>query len=321
MKLTPIKNQLENNKQKKLFENTVFSVNHPSYWFGLNSERRMNKKAMLRILEAFIGIMLILSVVLILMYQQRNDFSNQDEIARLQRDILNFISKDDALRGQILSNQLYGTDEKVKLLMPYGYQYYLKLCNYNDICSLGCYVKGEVYSYETLIVANLTYYVPEQAKKLKLFMWYGAWPDGCARSNYTRPGEIVLPELPGVANLVPSFTFGTPYTWLNPSDGVTYIRINWTINVQETAGVNWYIRNFTRCWTIPPVSFGGKPCLTDTYSDNSRNATKDKPYIKESYAGIPPIAQYAGDIYNFTYGGQDANGNVLSTPVYTIQFP
>ena len=131
--------------------------------------------------------MLILSVVLILMYQQRNDFSNQDEIARLQRDILNFISKDDALRGQILSNQLYGTDEKVKLLLPYGYQYYLKLCNYNDICSLGCYVKGEVYSYETLIVANLTYYVPEQAKKLKLFMWYGAWPDGCARSNYTAP--------------------------------------------------------------------------------------------------------------------------------------
>ena len=278
---------------------------------------KRDKKAMLRILEAFIAIMLILSVVLILMYRQRADFGNQDEIARLQRDILNFISKDDSLRGQVLSNQLYGVNETVNLLIPYGYKYYLRVCNYDHICSLGCYVKDEVYGYETLIVANLTHYNPEQAKKLKLFMWYGDWPEGCT-ADYGAPGVVVEP---GVANLVPSFTFGSPYNWRNPADGITYTRINWTITIQETAGVNWYSRNFTRCWTIPPVSFGGKPCLTDTYLDNSRNATLNNPYIRNSYANNPITAQYAGNIYNFTYTGQDENGNILSTPVYTIQFP
>ena len=271
-----------------------------------------DKKAILRILEAFIAIMLILSVVLILMYRQRADFSNQDEIARLQRDILNFISKDDSMRGQILSDQLYGVDEKVKLLMPYGYKYYLKICNYKDICSLGCYVPSEVYSYETLIVANLTYYVPEESKKLKLFMWYGAWPSDCPVPNYTRP--IVVGE-PGVANVVTSLTHIVYASATNVNiGGYVYPLVHYYNHYREFTVTNGIGVNLTKrqlCGLYEPrcVNITANIRVNNTYT-----------MINGQFYTLSEDTNPNNDYNEFalTYFGIDDLGNSVIVPFQTL---
>ncbi|MDP1729430.1 MAG: hypothetical protein Q8L27_04465, partial [archaeon] len=128
------------------------------------------------------------------------------EIGKLQRYTLDYVSNDNLLRGQVLGGYLGGVNDKLQPIIPGDYSYLIKTCpynlTYNDICSLGFIVPGEVYSDDTLLFANLTYYNPEQAVKLKIFIWPGEFPEGKSAPDYywNKPASTCSDDCSAIGN-------------------------------------------------------------------------------------------------------------------------
>jgi hypothetical protein len=147
----------------------------------------MSKRSWMRIVEAFIAVILIMTIMVIVIQRQNIGNNSLEEIQIKQKNILNLVSRDEVLRGELLSWKAELTNEKIKYLVPQGYNYSIELCKYDSICSLNFTVKTDVFSDETLIVANLTHYMPDEAVKLKLFFWRGPFPEGQQPHNYSEP--------------------------------------------------------------------------------------------------------------------------------------
>jgi len=132
------------------------------------------KKGWIRIVEAFAAILLILTVVLLILSRQRSDNLRADEITKLERYVLDYVSEDDTLRAYALSGNALGIENGVKELIPTWLNYQIRTCyvnkTYEDICAFdGIRPSEQVYANEVLIVANLTHY--QNATKVKLFLW------------------------------------------------------------------------------------------------------------------------------------------------------
>ena len=130
-----------------------------------------NKHAWLRIVEAFIGIMIVLSVALILISRQTNQTNTEEELTRLLRATVDYISHDEAMRTQILANDTSKVNEKIGQILPSWINFSSNICDSGSACpNPAGIIKKAVYSDEVLIVTNLTY-TPENASKLRVFMW------------------------------------------------------------------------------------------------------------------------------------------------------
>lgn len=132
-----------------------------------------NKKAWLRIIEAFIAVLMVLGVILVIISKQNSEASRADEITKLQKQILDYVSRDEGLRNEVLSGNanLPQINALVNRTIPPWIAYNVSLCKPQDICTIPFYkqnITQEVYTNEILIVANLTTY---KAWKLKLFFW------------------------------------------------------------------------------------------------------------------------------------------------------
>ena len=162
----------------------------------INFKKRTNKHGWMRIIEAFIAIILIMTVMVVVIQRQRIGLNSVEEIQIKQRNIINLIARDDALRSEILSWTATQTNEKLKYLVPTGYNYSIELCNYNQMCSLNFTVPTAVFTEETIIISNLTYYIPNSGVKLKLFFWKGPFPAGQVPHNYSEPFPHEEPGVP-----------------------------------------------------------------------------------------------------------------------------
>jgi hypothetical protein len=130
-----------------------------------------NKKGWIKILEAFIAIVLIVSTMLIIFSNQKKQVDRPEEMSVLLSSTLDVVSRDDSLRSQILANDASGVNITIEKIIPSWIAYSSKICNYNDICSNPAgYIDKAVYSEEILVVANLTY-IANTPKKLKIFFW------------------------------------------------------------------------------------------------------------------------------------------------------
>ncbi|MBM3247791.1 hypothetical protein FJZ17_04620 [Candidatus Pacearchaeota archaeon] len=133
---------------------------------------RKNKKAWLRIVEAFIAIMLILSTLLVLLSRQGSNSEVEKEINLLQSNILNSIGKDDYLREQILADDSSGVKAYVGNVTPSWINYSVKICQPLDVCPINVapeLLDGKsIYSQNILITASIT---NADSKQLKLFFW------------------------------------------------------------------------------------------------------------------------------------------------------
>ncbi len=126
-----------------------------------------NKKAWLRIVEATIAILIIASVLFIMI--TREPKKDPIDIHDMQRFILEQISSNDTLRGEILQGQTTAkTDAFINDIKPSHWDFTIRICQVDEVCGMPFYVEKEVYADEILIAANLTHYQP---KKLKLFVW------------------------------------------------------------------------------------------------------------------------------------------------------
>lgn len=126
-----------------------------------------NKKGWLRIVEAFIAVMIVASVLIILAVRVPKQ-DRTESIHNIQRNILEQISLNDSLRGEILQNNKTNTESYIKKNLPVYLNSTIRICEVNEICGMTSYVEKEIYGDEILITANLTSYQP---KKLKFFVW------------------------------------------------------------------------------------------------------------------------------------------------------
>lgn len=125
-----------------------------------------NKKAWLRIVEAFIAVLIIASVLLVL--ATRPPKQERTDMHELQRHILEQVSLNETLRGEILENNKTNTELFINKTLPYYYNFTIKICEIEEVCGMPFYLEKEIYADEILIASNLTHYEP---KKLKLFVW------------------------------------------------------------------------------------------------------------------------------------------------------
>lgn len=126
-----------------------------------------NKKGWLRIVEAFISILIIASVLIIVASRQPKQ-DETENVHELQRAILKQVSSNETLRGNILQGKEDNTKKFIEKKLPVYLNFSIRICEINEICGMRTYVAKEIYGDEILIASNLTQYSP---KKLKFFVW------------------------------------------------------------------------------------------------------------------------------------------------------
>ena len=130
---------------------------------------KINKKAWLRILEAFLAVIIVLSAILIIMVKQTPKTDISGEVYEKQRQVLDIISKNDSLRNNILIQDNTKINELIFNLIPKNWNYSTSICNISLICPNPLQVhETDVYTTEIIVTSNLTKYSP---KKLRFFVW------------------------------------------------------------------------------------------------------------------------------------------------------
>ena len=132
----------------------------------------MNKKdikAWLRIVEAFVAIMIVMGVVLVVLSNQGSRTDISEGVYEKQRAILNLVSKNNLQRGYVLNDNEGEINTFVSDMIPDAWEYDIEICQLDEICSSENSPNDrEVYASEIIITSTLTSYNP---RILKLFVW------------------------------------------------------------------------------------------------------------------------------------------------------
>lgn len=134
--------------------------------------KRLDRKAWIRILEVFLAILLIIGSVLVILGRKAPETNVSDEIYTRQRQILDIISKNDSLRDDIIIGENTKVNQAISKLVPNSWNFTTNICDINLNCpnpvSADKIIDKDVYATEVLVISNLTYYNP---KKLRFFVW------------------------------------------------------------------------------------------------------------------------------------------------------
>lgn len=127
-----------------------------------------NKKAWIRIAEASIAVLIIMtSVIIITSRQPTTDIS--DEIYEKQSKILDIIVNNDTLRQEILNQDLTNTNQQISKLTPNNWDFEIKICDLDRVCPNPQPIYDRnVYTTERIVSSTLTTYNP---KKIRFFVW------------------------------------------------------------------------------------------------------------------------------------------------------
>jgi len=131
-----------------------------------------NKKAWLRIVEAFIAILLIAGVLSFIFINKVQKPGREEAIKQTQRIILDEIENDNSLRRAVLSADNDTIKVVISKRLPNYLDFTIRNCELDGVCGLPnlaeTYTKNEIFADEVIISANLTQFTP---RKLKLFIW------------------------------------------------------------------------------------------------------------------------------------------------------
>lgn len=131
--------------------------------------RKKDIKAWLRIVEAFIAVLIVMGVVLVVLSKQSPGANISEGIYEKQRHILNIISKNDSLRAFVLTGNNAEINNAISNMVPITWNYATEICELDSICnSVSTPNDKEVYTTEIVITSTLTQYSP---KKLRFFVW------------------------------------------------------------------------------------------------------------------------------------------------------
>lgn len=130
--------------------------------------RRMNKKGWLRIVEAFLAILIVVSAVLIVMTKTQSRVDLSGDVNYKQRQVLDIIAKDDVLREKVIQNDSLALNNQISSMIPKNWNFTTKICSIEDICNTDVPLDREVYVSQIIITSSVDQYNP---KKVKFFVW------------------------------------------------------------------------------------------------------------------------------------------------------
>ncbi len=145
----------------------------------VNRNLTKNKKGWMRLVEAFISIVLLAGVLLVVTSSNVSPkMKFQEEITEKQISMLRDIQLDEELRAEILSVNLDDlplewdkfesevplVKERIEELSPVGITCNAKICLINGQCFFEGDSDKEVYARAVIISANATHYSPRQIK-------------------------------------------------------------------------------------------------------------------------------------------------------------
>jgi hypothetical protein len=141
--------------------------------------KRKNKKGWIKILEAFIAIIMLISVILLVVNHEKYETKETSNLLISQSAFLVLVQTNETFRNEILaldvSSSSYEIDDEG---FPSNLKNYIesefsgrttclaKICNTTSECSMENYPEKEVFSRSAIITSNLQEFDP---KKLSLF--------------------------------------------------------------------------------------------------------------------------------------------------------
>lgn len=143
----------------------------------------MNKKGFIKIIEAFIAVLLVAGVLLFVVVKNNPQFSIEEKVIDLEKSVLNEIARNEGYRERILQlnedieitettlielTEIWSTINFRIQSSNLNLDFRIKVCQLDVICPLSNYPDKDVYTYSVAITSNLTTYKPKQ---LKLFAW------------------------------------------------------------------------------------------------------------------------------------------------------
>ncbi len=130
---------------------------------------KKNKKAWLRIVEAFLAILIVLAAVLTTMSRTKPvNFVNEEEVYAKQRQILDVIVKNDSLRENVIQNNTQEIKDFISGVIPKNWNFAISICELNDVCYAETPNDRDIYSTEAMVSSTLIEYNP---RKIKFFVW------------------------------------------------------------------------------------------------------------------------------------------------------
>ena len=137
------------------------------------------KKGYLRIVEAFIAIILIASVLIFLYVNNVQKPNYEESIYKLERAILEEISSNSSLRDAVLNGDYKLTNQgaennrtlinnAINKYINNEFNFAFKICDLNEVCGAESFVNKEVFSNQISVSSNLDIYDP---KIIRLFIW------------------------------------------------------------------------------------------------------------------------------------------------------
>ncbi len=130
-----------------------------------------NKKAWIRIVEAFIGIMIIMVGVLAILSKQPLKSDISEEVYEKQRQILEIIANNNDMREEIIDGGTNLADAYILKNIPETWGFKTNICEVDQVCNFDTPNDRDLYISETIISANLANYPNEKSKKLVFFVW------------------------------------------------------------------------------------------------------------------------------------------------------
>jgi hypothetical protein len=131
-------------------------------------KNKMNKKAWIRITEAFIAVLIILGAVIVILSRAAPVSNISEQVYEKQNSILKMIGNNDSLRGDILNGKNERVNNFILTVIPSSWNFTTVICKPEEICNGNIPFDRDVYSSETLISSNLTLY---NIKKLRFSVW------------------------------------------------------------------------------------------------------------------------------------------------------
>ena len=133
------------------------------------------KRGWIRILEAVIGIMIILGILALVYSRSSQGEDVSGEIYNMQKNVLEQIASDAELRNSILSDSEEVAEGKIVSFIESGglvlpvFDFGVRICDLGVLnCNLPVNTGGSVYVEERVISSSLEEFNP---KKVRLFVW------------------------------------------------------------------------------------------------------------------------------------------------------
>ncbi len=135
----------------------------------------VNKRGILRILEASIAVLIIFGVIISLMIIRKP--SSEKDLSEIISPLLEEIAKNNSLREEIISNSPHAEESILTLIdsriRELDINYTVKICEMEDICKLDSYPairSGNLYSGSRVISSSLN--SGARSKRVSIFLWF-----------------------------------------------------------------------------------------------------------------------------------------------------